>query len=180
MMTVDISAASKPVSETYTSALQNVDENNLLTDLYYFVMIIGAFQYLYLEMLRDRHGLWWAMSVLRMYFAFWLDCEAISPAQTMKLSKDANIFTYILQSEVTFVKTMHITLGHAKVFKGNCSIRFVEMHIKNNVNDTFCLKLMDAKTKETYMRHTMVSMMIIKHYSALYLLLNLVTKMPAA
>lgn len=96
LMIVYFSSAIDREGVIYDSAIDNIQDKNVLNDSTFMVMLDGRHRHNSVEMLRDEDVEGWAAHLRRMQEKLWLDSKAILPAQTLNLSKVTNISTSII------------------------------------------------------------------------------------
>lgn len=132
------------------------------------------------ETLGDHNGVEWAAETLHIRYEFRLHAKRISLAQKIKLSKIANIFTAILRLEVTFTNLMRSLLSYSGAFEEDYGVLFVDIRIKDIVEDMTPSNFLTANFRATYTHYIRIGKMIIKYRVVLPLPVKLARDTPAA
>lgn len=92
-MTIYVSSTFNPNGATFATVVQNVDDMKLPKDGYSMIILSWCHQRQSVEILRVEHGTKCAVKPFCKRYMFPADRKPIKPAQSIELTKTANIST---------------------------------------------------------------------------------------
>lgn len=165
-------AAADLAGATYAFAVENVNGKCLLKDDYQMVTLDGRHRRRSVRVVRDEDSLKWATEPLGVWYAFCIDEKPISLDQAIKLSKIAEVSTFIVSCKTTFTNTIQGVLNSTRAFEDYGKI-FVDLSVLDIVDDMMSSNVLDENPKATYTRYMCVGKMMMKIEGKLSLLVSL-------
>lgn len=133
--------------------VHTVDGIKLLRDGYCMLMKDDSHWRRSVRMLQNEEGVEWVLTSGCMSIAFRVDSKTVLSAQTIKLSKIANIFTANVGRKATSIDTMRSLLSYTQVIEENYIVRFFIEHILDIAEDIMFSNFLAVNSKATYARN---------------------------